>query len=102
MSSGTDDFRDPDLPRRFSLDDILGETPPPSEVVHENYSSQFSFLYDFNCLAIVIYIYGACPGSGKPWARGGCGVYFGSNSAWNITVVVPSTRTIAELRSGQN
>lgn len=48
---------------------------------------------------IGLYIDGACPGNGQPWARGAYGIYFGENSRYNEYGVLPGGPTPTSQRA---
>jgi len=79
-------YQDPDLPRLFSLKAVGLEYHDPSRLLRENHSGTNIFLNLRHPGAVwVVFVDGACPDNGKPWARGGYGVYFGPDSRYNVS-----------------
>jgi ribonuclease HI len=92
-------YRHGDFHRLFSLENIGIHDPQPSEWVYENSEGTFRHLNRYH--AVVVSVDGACSGNGKPWAKGGYGVYFGPNSEYNVSNPLkehqPQTSQRAEL-----
>jgi ribonuclease HI len=96
----TEIFRDPNRPRLFSPKKLGLRHARPSEAFFENPSGTFTFLASQHT-AIGVFVDGACPGNGTSSARGGYGVFFGSNSRNNVSKPLksnsPQTSQRAEL-----
>ena len=80
----TDRFRDPDFPRLFSLERLGFGYSRAAQVFRPNRTGE-ALILDTRPPVIGVYVDGACPGNGKPWAKGGYGVYFGPNSSFNVS-----------------
>src|SRR5271154_5390038 len=85
-----DKYRDSEFPRLFSPENIGLEDYPPWQVFDED-SDGVLFHLASNRRVIGVYIDGACPGNGTPAAKGGYGVYFGSDSQFNVSKPLKET-----------
>jgi hypothetical protein len=81
-----DDYRHPEVLRLFSPD---YEHIPPWQAFTKN-RGDFLIL-DSPRFVIGVYVDGACPGNGKPGAKGGYGVYFGPNCSFNVSKPLKET-----------
>ena len=92
-------YRHQDFHRLFSLEGFGIRNPELSNWVYENADGTFRYLQGHH--ALVVSVDGACAGNGKPWAKGGYGVYFGPNSEYNVSNPLkehhPQTSQRAEL-----
>jgi len=98
----TDKFRDPEFRRLFSLKKVGVGHPRPANVFCQDSRGEFFRLKTTNgSIVIGVYVDGACPGNGMPWAKGGYGVFFGPNSPYNVSKPLkensPQTSQRAEL-----
>ena len=88
-------------PEEYGWDwDIL----PSDILIENNRGTYFNIQHSDGFCArntIALFIDGACPGNGQPWARGAWGVYFGSDSRLNGCDLLdddePQTSQRAEL-----
>jgi len=85
-----DKYRDSEFPRLFSPENIGLEDYPPWQVFDED-SDGVLFHLASNRRVIGVYIDGACPGNGTSAAKGGYGVYFGSDSQFNVSKPLKET-----------
>jgi|SRR5277367_1194649 ribonuclease HI len=95
-----DKYRDSEFPRLFSPENIGLEEASPWQLFKED--SEGTLLHLFSSSRVIgVYIDGACPGNGTPRAKGGYGVYFGSDSQFNVSKPLkensPQTSQRAEL-----
>ena len=94
-------FRDEDYRRLFSLPEVENE---PSrwifEYEHPNRNLQYlktPWSYKSINTMLVVFVDGACVNNGRQNARGGYGVYFGSNSEYNVSSLLkPDTPQISQ------